>query len=83
MTMALTTTPIVTQGTEAVIGKKMILVKTFAERGISGRTFEYDSGQNYESDELDNNSARSSESRNPSSVSAENIPTGNTNRGTF
>ena len=75
MTMALTTTPIVTQGTAAVIEKKNILVKTFAEREMSGRTSEYDSGQNYESDELDNNSAHSS-------VSAENIPTGNTNQGT-
>ena len=56
----------------------MNLVKTFAVREMSGRTSKYDSGQNYESDELDNNSARSSEIHFPNSFSTENMGTGKT-----
>ena len=53
--------------------------KALEERGTSESTSGCDSGQNYESDEMDGNSDKS---RNPSSVSTtEIIPTGDTNRG--
>ena len=60
--------------------QSLIKRKTVDERGTSESTSGCDSGQNYESDEMDNNSARSG-SQGPNSVNSENVQAGEANRG--